>query len=198
MTAEEYRNYLETDFDDVDLKELKDIRKIRIDRNKTKKKRIAQYLRQVGNPYLVCIGNVKVKIRFGGFLCMTGGDNSSTVSSVSAEVEAYEPLIRQYANQYGIGEYVELIKAIMMQESGGRGLDPMQCSEGSFNTKYPRQPNGITDPEYSISCGVQEIKSCLERAWVKNPLDMENIKLELQSYNYGNGYLEYRILQGSI
>ena len=62
MTAEEYRNYLETDFDDVDLKELKDIRKIRIDRNHTKEKRIAQYLRQVGN--LVCIGNVKVKIRF--------------------------------------------------------------------------------------------------------------------------------------
>ena len=196
MTAEEYRNYLETDFDDVDLKELKDIRKIRIDRNQTKEKRIAQYLRQVGNPYLVCIGNVKVKIRFGGFLCMTGGDNSSTVSSVSAEVEAYEPLIRQYANQYGIGEYVELIKAIMMQESGGRGLDPMQCSEGSFNTKYPKQPNGITDPEYSISCGVQEIKSCLERAGVKNPLDMENIKLALQSYNYGNGYLEWAKARG--
>ena len=196
MTAEEYRNYLETDFDDVDLKELKDIRKIRIDRNHTKEKRIAQYLRQVGNPYLVCIGNVKVKIRFGGFLCMTGGDNSSTFSSVSAEVEAYEPLIRQYANQYGIGEYVELIKAIMMQESGGRGLDPMQCSEGSFNTKYPKQPNGITDPEYSISCGVQEIKSCLERAGVKNPLDMENIKLALQSYNFGNGYLEWAKARG--
>ncbi len=80
---------------------------------------------------------------------MTGGDNSETVSPVSAEVEAYEPLIRQYANQYGIGEYVELIKAIMMQESGGRGLDPMQSSEGGFNTKYPRQPNGIKDPEYS-------------------------------------------------
>lgn len=78
-----------------------------------------------------------IVILFGGFLCMTGGDNSSTVSSISAEVEAYEPLIRQYANQYGIGEYVELIKAIMMQESGGRGLDPMQCSEGSFNTNIP-------------------------------------------------------------
>ena len=137
-----------------------------------------------------------IVILFGGFLCMTGGDNSSTVSSVSAEVEAYEPLIRQYANQYGIGEYVELIKAIKMQESGGRGLDPMQCSEGSFNTKYPRQPNGITDPEYSISCGVQEIKSCLERAGVKNPLDMENIKLALQSYNYGNGYLEWAKARG--
>lgn len=72
----------------------------------------------------------------------------------------------------------------------------MQCSEGSFNTKYPRQPNGITDPEYSISCGVQEIKSCLERAGVKNPLDMENIKLALQSYNYGNGYLEWAKARG--
>ena len=41
-----------------------------------------------------------IVILFGGFLCMTGGDNSSTVSSVSAEVEAYEPLIRQYANQF--------------------------------------------------------------------------------------------------
>lgn len=137
-----------------------------------------------------------IVVLFGGFLSMTGGDNSSTVSSVSAEVEAYEPLIRQYANKYGIGEYVEFIKAIMMQESGGRGLDPMQCSEGGFNTKYPRQPNGITDPEYSISCGVQEIKSCLERAGVKNPLDMENIKLALQSYNYGNGYLEWAKARG--
>ncbi len=137
-----------------------------------------------------------IVILFGGFLCMTGGDNSSTVSSVSAEVEVYEPLIRQYANQYGIGEYVELIKAIMMQESGGKGLDPMQCSEGGFNTKYPRQPNGITDPEYSIACGVQEIKSCLERAGVKSPLDMENIKLALQSYNYGNGYLEWAKARG--
>lgn len=135
-------------------------------------------------------------VLFGGFLCMTGGDNSSTVSSVSAEVEAYEPLIRQYANQYGIGEYVELIKAIMMQESGGKGLDPMQCSEGGFNTKYPRQPNGITDPEYSISCGIQEIKSCLDQAGVKNPLDMENIKLALQSYNYGNGYLDWAKARG--
>lgn len=41
----------------------------------------------------------------------------------------------------------------------------------------------------------KEIKSCLERAGVKNPLDMENIKL-LQSYNYGNGYLEWAEARG--
>jgi hypothetical protein len=72
----------------------------------------------------------------------------------------------------------------------------MEATKGSFNIKYPRQPNGITDPEYSISFGVQEIKSCLERAGVKNPLDMENIKLALQSYNYGNGYLEWAKARG--
>ena len=115
----------------------------------------------------------------------------NTVSAVSAEVEAYEPLIRQYATQYGIGEYVELIKAIMMQESGGLGLDPMQSSEGAFNTRFPRQPNGITDPAYSIECGVQEIRACLVSAEVETPVDMERIKLALQGYNYGNGYIPW-------
>lgn len=60
-----------------------------------------------------------VVLLFGAALSMTGGDNSSTVSPISAEVQVYEPLIRKYAKQYGIGEYVELIKAVMMQESGG-------------------------------------------------------------------------------
>ena len=122
---------------------------------------------------------------------MIGGQNATAALPVSAEVEAYEPVIRQYARQYGVEEYVDLIKAIMMQESGGRGLDPMQSSEGPFNTRYPNVPNGITDPDYSIQCGVQEIKSCLEAAGVENPIDMDNIKLALQGYNFGNGYISW-------
>lgn len=130
-------------------------------------------------------------VLFGGVLCLVGGGNANAALPVSAEVEAYEPLIRQYATQYGVSEYVELIKAVMMQESGGSGLDPMQSSEGSFNTRYPREPNGITDPEYSISCGVQELKFCLQAADVESPVDMENIKLCLQGYNFGNGYISW-------
>ncbi|MBE5956245.1 MAG: CHAP domain-containing protein [Lachnospiraceae bacterium] len=130
-------------------------------------------------------------VLFGGVLCLVGGGNANAVLPVSAEVEAYEPLIRQYATQHGISEYVELIKAVMMQESGGRGLDPMQSSEGNFNTRYPRKPNGITDPEYSISCGVQELKVCLQVADVESPVYMENIKLCLQGYNFGNGYISW-------
>ena len=120
-----------------------------------------------------------------------GGGGSNAYTPVSAEVEAYEPLIQKFAKQYGIPEYVELIKAVMMQESGGRGLDPMQAAEGSFNTRYPHEPNGIQDPEYSIQCGVQELKAALISAEVENPIDMEHIKLALQGYNFGNGYISW-------
>ena len=120
-----------------------------------------------------------------------GGGGSNAYTPVSAEVEAYEPLIQKYAKQYGIPEYVELIKAVMMQESGGRGFDPMQAAEGSFNTRYPHEPNGIQDPEYSIQCGVQELKAALISAEVENPIDMEHIKLALQGYNFGNGYISW-------
>lgn len=120
-----------------------------------------------------------------------GGSGSNSYTPVSAEVEAYEPLIRQYAAQYGIPEYVELIKAVMMQESGGRGSDPMQASECGYNTRYPNTPGGITDPEYSIDVGIQNLAACLSAAEVENPIDMEHIKLALQGYNFGNGYISW-------
>ena len=132
-----------------------------------------------------------IVILFGALFNMVGGSNSSTVTPVSAEVEAYEPLIRQYARQYGIEEYVELIKAVMMQESGGQGTDPMQASECGYNTRYPNTPNGITDPEYSIDVGIQNLAACLREAGVESPVDMNNIKLALQGYNYGNGYISW-------
>lgn len=110
-----------------------------------------------------------------------GNDNSYT--PVSAEVQAYEPVIQRYARQHGIGEYVELIKAVMMQESGGQGTDPMQASECGFNTRFPRGPNTITDPEYSIDVGVQNLAACLMEAEAQSPVDMDGIKLSLQGYN---------------
>ncbi len=120
-----------------------------------------------------------------------GGSGSNAYIPVSAEVRAYEPLIQKYAKQHGIPEYVELVKAVMMQESGGKGNDPMQASECGYNTRYPNAPNGITDPEYSINIGIQNLAACLNAAGVKNPIDMDNIKLALQGYNFGNGYISW-------
>lgn len=87
---------------------------------------------------------------FGAAYYFFGDESSSNYTPVSPEVEAYTPVIEKYAQQYGIPEYVELIKAVMMQESGGKGKDPMQAAEGAFNKKYPKKPNGIKDPDYSI------------------------------------------------
>ena len=135
---------------------------------------------------------IMIVVLFGAAVAMFGGgSDSNSYTPVSAEVEAYEPIIQKYAKEYGIPEYVELIKAVMMQESGGRGLDPMQAAEGSFNTRYPHEPNGIKDPEYSIQCGVQELKAALTSAEVESPIDMERIKLALQGYNFGNGYISW-------
>ena len=135
---------------------------------------------------------IMIVVLFGAAVAMFGGgSDSNSYTPVSAEVEAYEPIIQKYAKEYGIPEYVELIKAVMMQESGGRGLDPMQAAEGSFNTKYPHEPNGIKAPEYSIQCGVQELKAALTSAEVESPIDMERIKLALQGYNFGNGYISW-------
>lgn len=64
MTAEEYRALLAVDFNDVELNSLTDISGIRIDREQPLGKRRQQYLKKVGNPYLVRVGNMKVKVRF--------------------------------------------------------------------------------------------------------------------------------------
>ena len=136
---------------------------------------------------------------FGAVFHMTGGDNLSTVNPVSAEVEAYRPAIQKYADQHGIGEYAELLMAVMMQESGGKGNDPMQSSQSPYNKKYPRKPNGIKEPEYSIACGVQALKAELTEAEAESPIDMERIKLALQGYNYGNGYIQWaKTIVGAI
>ena len=121
------------------------------------------------------------------------GEGRSTYVPVSAEVEAYTPIIQIYANQYGIPEYTELIKAVMMQESGGQGTDPMQCSESGYNTRYPHAPNSITDPEYSIDVGVHTLADVLNMAGVESPIDLDHISLALQGYNFGPGYISWAL-----
>lgn len=130
----------------------------------------------------------------GTFSVLAQDDGSSSVIlPLSPEVIAYEETITRYAEENEIEDYVPIMEAIMMQESKGLGSDPMQCSESAFNTKYPRVPNGITDPEYSIECGVKTFADCLNRATVKDKSDTEHLYLAIQGYNYGNGYIEWAI-----
>ena len=119
--------------------------------------------------------------------------NSESNEALSQEVLSYTVTIQKYANQYGIPEYVSVIQAIMMQESGGRGTDPMQSSECPYNTRYSNSPNAIQDADYSIQVGIQYYADCLREAGCTSPQDMDKLKLSLQGYNYGNGYITWAI-----
>ena len=126
-----------------------------------------------------------------GGAAFSGSSESS--EALSQEVLSYTSTIQKYANQYGIPEYVSVIQAIMMQESGGRGTDPMQSSECPYNTRYSNSPNAIPDADYSIQVGIQYYAECLKEAGCTSPQDMDKLKLSLQGYNYGNGYITWAI-----
>lgn len=110
--------------------------------------------------------------------------DGSGVAAVSPLVMRYEPLVTQYAQKYGVESYVQLLLAKIMQESGGRLPDVMQSSES-----IGLPPNTITDPEQSIDIGVKYFASVLKSA-------KGDIKLALQSYNFGGGFIPYAIERG--
>lgn len=107
-------------------------------------------------------------------------------SKVNATVASYTKTIKKYAEQYGIPQYVEVIKAVMMTESGGSGNDPMQASESGIASQISAcvgksgasRIGCINNPEDSIKVGVQVFKSTLETS------DYD-IAVAIQSYNFG-------------
>ncbi|MFG6116048.1 lysozyme family protein [Halobacillus sp. MO56] len=105
-------------------------------------------------------------------------------ANLSEQVLQYEDIVEKYAKEEGIEDYVPIILALMMQESGGRGDDPMQASES-----YCGSVGCIDDPEKSIAQGVSYFALTLEKADY-------NVKLALQSYNFGAGFIDYVMNHG--
>lgn len=107
--------------------------------------------------------------------------------TLSPECEGYRSTVHDYAVQFGIEEYTDLVLAVMMQESGGRGSDVFQCSES-----MGLPPNTVSTA-VSIGHGVKLIASYLSLAKVESPSDIIHIRLALQSYNFGTGYLSFAV-----
>ena len=78
-----------------------------------------------------------------------------------------------------------------MQESGGRGTDPMQCSESPYNTRFSHSPGSITDPNYSIEVGVQTFADCISQAGCSSPQDMDKLRV-LKTYMIITNIKEFR------
>lgn len=99
--------------------------------------------------------------------------------AISEQVLNYKPVVEKYAAEYGVENHVDVLLAIMMQESGGRGDDPMQASES-----YCGSRGCIKDPEVSIKQGVEHFNGVLEEA-------DGDMRLAIQSYNFGKGFIDY-------
>ncbi|WP_318936954.1 lysozyme family protein [Oceanobacillus halotolerans] len=113
------------------------------------------------------------------FLAMHQSNERSEPILLSEEVENHQQTVEKYAKQYGVSEYVDVILAMMMQESSGRGKDPMQASES-----YCGERHCIQDPELSIRQGVKYFSQNLQEA-------DGDIELAVQAYNFGKGFIDY-------
>ncbi|MGM8366614.1 lysozyme family protein [Virgibacillus sp. W0181] len=98
---------------------------------------------------------------------------------ISDKVLQYKPLVDTYAKKYGVSDHVEVLLAMMMQESGGWGNDPMQSSESHCG-----KIGCINEPALSIKQGVYYFSENLKAA-------DGDLELAIQSYNFGRGFITY-------
>jgi hypothetical protein len=122
----------------------------------------------------------------------SGGGSSSIGTPVAIDlpesVLRYKPIVERECSANGIPEYVDVLLAIMYQESGGNVPDVMQSSES-----LGLPPNSL-QPEESIVQGVQYFKQLLDQGGAAG-VDFYTI---LQAYNYGGGYIGFVAQNGGI
>lgn len=119
--------------------------------------------------------------------CSNGvGDNSSLgTADIPPLVEQWRGEVENYARQYGIEQYVELILAIIYQESGGdseKYPDIMQCSESAG-----LPPNSFTTPQESLNQGIKYLAALFDTGNAKG-VDTNTV---IQSYNFGGGFIPF-------
>lgn len=118
---------------------------------------------------------------------------SEKVLSLSGEIE-------EEAERQGIREYAEVLKAIMMVESGGEPTiedfpDVMGSAESPFNTRYPGMPGAIRDYKYSIEVGTKTLAYMVKKLECSGPGDVNMLKNSLQSYNCGEQFYFWMVEQ---
>ncbi len=98
---------------------------------------------------------------------------------LTKKVMEYKPLVETEARKNEVENHVPVILGMMMQESGGRGSDPMQSSESLCG-----EIGCIEDPSESIAQGVLYFSKALKAA-------ENDVYLAVQSYNFGLGFIDY-------
>lgn len=117
--------------------------------------------------------------------------NIANYDGLSEEVESYRTTVSKYAKANGIEDYTNHLLCIMQVSTGGLGTDVMNAGEFESNVKFPKQRGMITEPEYSIECGVIEFKELLDRSGVSDVSDCDKLLVVYQSYHINRGYIDF-------
>lgn len=113
------------------------------------------------------------------------GDWDYGMAGLPPMVEQWRADVEACAEEYGVAEYVDLLLAIMAQESGGDvsvTADIMQCSASAG-----LPADSISDPLESIRQGVRYFSALAGRR-ADGEVDMDTV---IQSYNFGGGYQDF-------
>jgi len=117
--------------------------------------------------------------------CEFEEDELYGTANVSPLVERWREDVERIAMEYEISEHVELILAMIAQESGGNSEKYPDILQSSESAGLP--PGAITDPIKSLEQGIKYFASLIDSG-KKARVDMDTI---LQSYNFGGGYIPY-------
>lgn len=121
-------------------------------------------------------------------MILTGCESNSGYygkADIPPLVEQWRESVQFYADKYGVSEYVDILLAIIAQESGGNAdttPDIMQCSASAGLPS-----NSIKEPVESIRQGVWYFSRLLSKG-TDQGVDMDSV---IQAYNFGGGYLDY-------
>ncbi|MGM9903053.1 hypothetical protein A5844_000390 [Enterococcus sp. 10A9_DIV0425] len=97
-------------------------------------------------------------------------------------VDQYQAEITTAVEKYQMQDYENLVKAIILTESKGKGVDLMQSSESAHG-----QIGAITSQKESIDQGVSYLAEMIDEAQ-KQGCDLATA---IQAYNFGKDYIVY-------
>lgn len=115
-----------------------------------------------------------------------GDDLSGGKAKTSAIVRSWEKTFKKYATQYGVPQYVELLLAMCMRESGGGKMTQKDVMQSSESLSLPRNTLSF---DRSVKQGVYYFSYNLKKAG-------GDARIGLQAYNYGEGFVEYAKKKG--
>lgn len=101
--------------------------------------------------------------------------------NLSSYFKTLGPMIEAEAKRQGVGEYAEILKAQVMQESSGNYKKTPDVFQASESLGLPRNSIGL---ERSLQQGIKYFKQNLKKA-------KGDVRLALQGYNFGSAFIDY-------